>query len=70
MSDPTKVVMIRELKTGPEQFQAEVEKLKAEGRFPSLQEVLRVIGEVRAEFRPKILAARAAARRKRGAKCL
>jgi hypothetical protein len=58
MSEPTKVVVIRELKTGPTQFQAEVERLKADGRLPSLEEVLRVIGEIRAEFVPKILAAR------------
>jgi hypothetical protein len=39
-------------------FAAEVERLKAAGKFPSLEEVLRVIGEIRAEFVPKILAAR------------
>jgi hypothetical protein len=68
-SKPTKVVVIRELKTGPTQFQAEVERLKAAGKFPTLERLLEVIGEMRSEFRPKILAARAAARRKPGAKC-
>jgi hypothetical protein len=58
MSEPTKVVVMRERRLGPTQFAAEVERLKAEGRLPSLPEVLRVIGEIRAEFVPKILAAR------------
>jgi hypothetical protein len=37
---------------------AEIIRLYRENRMPSLGEVLRVVGEVRAEFRPKILAAR------------
>jgi hypothetical protein len=65
MSKPTKVVVIRELKIGPTQFQAEVERLKAAGKFPSLDELLAAVASARAEFVPKILAAR----RKRGAKC-
>ena len=32
--------------------------LKAEGRFPSLETLLAAIAETRAEFAPKILAAR------------
>jgi hypothetical protein len=63
-SELTKVVVIRKLKTGPAQFRAEVERLKAAGKFPTLGRLLEVIGETRSEFRPRILAARAAARRK------
>ncbi len=58
MSKLTNVVVIRELKTGPMQFQAEVERLKAEGRLPSLEEVLAAVASARLEFRDKILAAR------------
>jgi hypothetical protein len=47
-----------ELRMGPTEFAAEVEKLKAEGRFPSLETLLAAIAEIRAEFAPKILAAR------------
>jgi len=43
---------------GPNEFAAEVERLKAEGRFPSLETLLAAIAETRAEFAPKILAAR------------
>ena len=49
---------MNEPKIGPTQFQKEVERLQAAGQMPSLEEVLRVIGDIRAEFRPKILAAR------------
>jgi hypothetical protein len=35
-----------------------VERLKAEQKMPTLEELLEVIGEVRKEYRPKILAAR------------
>lgn len=54
----TKTLPFRALKLGPTQFQAEVERLKAEGRMPSLIELLDVIAEVRAEYRGKILMAR------------
>ena len=53
-----KIVPIRPLKLGPTQFQAEVERLRAEGRMPSLPEVLDVIAEVRNKYRSKILEAR------------
>jgi hypothetical protein len=52
------ILPIRALKLGPTQFQAEVERLKAERRMPSLVELLDVIAEVRAEYRGKILTAR------------
>ena len=45
-------------KLGPTQFQAEIKRLKAEGRMPSLVELLDVIAEVRAEYRGEILTAR------------
>jgi len=47
----TKILPIRALKLGPTQFQAEVKRLQAEGRMPSLPELLDVIAEVRAEYR-------------------
>jgi hypothetical protein len=53
-----KILPIRALKLGPTQFQAEVERLQAEGRMPSLSELLDVIAEVRAQYREKILEAR------------
>jgi hypothetical protein len=52
------ILPIRALKLGPTQFQAEVERLKAERRMPSLVELLDVIAEVRAEYCGKILTAR------------
>jgi len=45
-------------KLGPSDFQNEVERLKGEGKMPTLEELFEVIGEVRKEYRPKILAAR------------
>jgi hypothetical protein len=45
-------------KLGPSDFQEEVERLKTEQKMPTLEELLEVIGEVREEYRPKILAAR------------
>jgi hypothetical protein len=47
-----------EPKFGPTQFKAEVEKLRLEGRMPTLEQLLRAIAEVREIYRPKILAAR------------
>ena len=47
-----------EPKVGPTQFNAEVERLNAEGRMPSLEAVLQAVAETRAEYREKILAAR------------
>ena len=50
--------MKKEPKLGPSDFRKEVERLKAEQKMPTLEELLEVIGEVRKEYRPKILAAR------------
>ena len=47
-----------EPKMGPTEFAAEVEKLKAEGKFPSLETLLAALAETRAEFVSKIIAAR------------
>ena len=47
-----------EPKLGPSDFQKEVERLKAAGQMPSLERLLEVIAETRAEYREKILAAR------------
>jgi hypothetical protein len=49
---------VKEPKLGPTQFAAEVERLKAEGKMPSLEQVLDVIAETRKIFVPQILAAR------------
>jgi hypothetical protein len=43
---------------GPTEFKAEVERLQREGKLPSLETLLAAIAETRAEFAPKILAAR------------
>jgi hypothetical protein len=48
----------KEPKLGPSDFQNEVERLKAEQKMPTLEQLLEVIGEVRQEYRPKMLAAR------------
>jgi hypothetical protein len=58
-----KIIPIRPLKIGPTQFKAEVERLKAEGRMPSLSELLDVVTEARTEYSGKILAARADTRK-------
>jgi hypothetical protein len=50
---------MKEPKLGPTQFAADVERLKAEGKFPSLETLLAAIAETRREFVPKILAVRA-----------
>jgi hypothetical protein len=47
-----------EPKIGPTQFKAEVERLKAEGKFPSLEELLAAIAETPKVYVPLILAAR------------
>jgi hypothetical protein len=60
-----KILPIRALKLGPTQFQAEAERLQADGRMPSLSELLDVIAEVRAEYRGKILTARAKNKRRK-----
>ena len=53
-----------EPKVGPSDFQKEVERLKAAGQMPSLERLLEVIGEVRKEYVPKILAARKQTRKR------
>ena len=53
-----KILPIRAFKLGPTQFQAEVERLQREGKFPSLEAVLDAVASARAEYRDKILAAR------------
>ena len=53
-----KILPIKALKLGPTQFQAEVERLRADGRMPTLPELLDVIAEVRTEYRGRILKAR------------
>jgi len=57
---------VSEPKIGPTQFKAEIERLQRDGKFPSLEEVLAAVAQVRAEFAPKILAARR--RKERGAR--
>jgi len=47
-----------EPKMGPTQFKREVERLKAAGKMPSLEEVLAAVAEMRARYRERILAAR------------
>jgi hypothetical protein len=47
-----------EPKVGPSDFKAEVEKLHAAGKLPSLEELLSAVGDVREEYAPKILKAR------------
>lgn len=47
-----------EKKLGPTQFQAEVERLHAEGKLPPLHEVLGAVADARSKFAPKILDAR------------
>ncbi len=67
MKEPkkAKILPFKPLKLGPTQFQAEVKRLQAEGRMPSLSELLDVIAEVRAEYRGKILMARTEKKRRK-----
>ena len=65
MTKLAKILPIRALKLGPTQFQAEVERLRGEGRMPSLPQLLDVIAEVRAKYRGKILTARAENKRRK-----
>jgi hypothetical protein len=51
-----------EKKVGPSDFAAEVEKLRAAGKLPSLEEVLDAVADARQKFAPKILEARQHAR--------
>jgi hypothetical protein len=41
-----------------EQMGSLVAKLKAEGRFPSPEKLVKVVGKIRQEYQPKILEAR------------
>jgi hypothetical protein len=54
----SKVLPIRPLKLGPSDFQMEVERLKAEGKMPSLDLLLDALTDARKIYRAKILAAR------------
>jgi hypothetical protein len=54
----TKVVVMKERKFGPSDFQEEIQCLQKEGRMPSLQAVLQAVGEIREVYRPLILVAR------------
>jgi len=45
-------------KMGQTEMLAEVERVQAAGNFPTLEELLTVVAEVRQEYVPKILAAR------------
>jgi hypothetical protein len=54
MSKATK----RSVRLGPTQFAVEVERLKAEGKMPSLEQLLVVIAETRKMSVLQILAAR------------
>lgn len=47
-----------EKKSGPSDFQAEVERLKAAGKLPSLDEVLDAVADARQKFAPSLLKAR------------
>ena len=49
---------MNEPKMGPTEMRAEIIRLHREGRMPSLEELLRAVGETRAEYREKILSAR------------
>ena len=48
-----------------ERLQKIAAQLKADGRMPTLEQVLQVMAEVRKEYQPKILAAKAAGPKKR-----
>jgi hypothetical protein len=49
-----KVIEIKPLKLGPSDFAAEIKRLKAAGRMPSLETVLAAVAETRAKYRGKI----------------
>jgi hypothetical protein len=54
----TKVVVMKERKFCPSDFQNEILRLQKERRMPSLQAVLQAVGEIREVYRPLILLAR------------
>jgi hypothetical protein len=45
-------------KLGPTQFQAEVARLRAAGKMPSQEEVLKAVADSREKYRSQILQAR------------
>ncbi|HEX8811944.1 MAG TPA: hypothetical protein VF742_08120 [Terracidiphilus sp.] len=47
-----------EKKLGPSDFQAEVERLRATGQLPSLEEVLDAVADAREKFSPRLLKVR------------
>jgi hypothetical protein len=47
-----------EKKLGPSAFQAEVERLQAAGKFPTLEEVLDAVADAHEKFAPKIFKVR------------
>lgn len=47
-----------EKKVGPSDFKVEVERLRAAGKLPSLEEVLNAVADARQKFASKILKAR------------
>ena len=47
-----------EPKLGPSDFAAEVQRLKAAGKMPTLEELLSAVAQTREIYRPLILAAR------------
>jgi hypothetical protein len=61
---------LREVKIGSTQFSAEVKRLKAEGKMPSLERLLDVIAETRERFVPKIVAARTGRKKSTENRCL
>jgi hypothetical protein len=54
----TKVVVMRERKSGPSDFQKEIVRLQNEQRMPPLQAVLQAVVEIREVYRPLILVVR------------
>jgi len=55
-----------ETKVGPTEFQAEVERLKAAGKLPQLEDLLGAVADSRTKFRDKILEARKSGEEKEG----
>jgi hypothetical protein len=47
-----------EKKVGPSDFEAEIERLKAAGKLPTLDEVLDAVADTRQKFESKILKTR------------
>jgi hypothetical protein len=45
-------------KVGPADFAAEIERLRAAGKLPMLEEVLDAVADAREKFAPRILKAR------------